>query len=85
MRGTGPVRWGNEVVYTFFTVDENVVNVRLSIDEADRLSVIEGVRVKITLPNHAVANLLVTAIVQEPPFVWVELAPSMPKHTDEVD
>jgi hypothetical protein len=83
MRGTGPVKWGSEVVYTFFTMEENVINVRLSMDEADRLNVIEGVRVNITLPHRTPVNLLVTAIVREPPFVWVELATSMPEATGE--
>lgn len=73
MRGTGPVGWGNEVVYAYLTTDGKTVRLRVSVDEADRLDVLTGQRVRLTLPDRDPAELLVTAIQRSPPFVWVEL------------
>ena len=78
MRGTGPVGWGGEVVYAYFTVNAGVTRVRVSVDEADRLNVVEGQRVAIALPGAAVAEGLVVRVRREPPFVWVELTALAP-------
>ena len=75
MRGTGPVRWEGETVYCYFSVSGNVTRVRLSADEADHLDVIEGLRVRLTLPGAEPADGLVVRVRREPPFAWVELTP----------
>jgi hypothetical protein len=73
MRGTGAVGWGNEVVYAYLTTIGKTVRLRVSVDEADRLDVVAGQRVRLTLPGCEPAELLVTAVNSMPPFVWVEL------------
>jgi hypothetical protein len=75
MRGAGPIGWGGEVVYAYFTVSAGVTRVRVSVDEADRLGVVEGLRVALALPGAAPAEGLVLRVRREPPFAWVELAP----------
>ncbi len=75
MRGTGPVRWGNELVYCYFTEAAGVTRVRLSGDEADRFDIVVGLRVQITLPGAEPLDGLVVRIRREPPFAWVELTP----------
>jgi hypothetical protein len=74
MRGTGPVGWGAEVVYAYYTVGAGVTRVRISVDEADRLGVVEGLRVTVALPGSAPAERLILRVRREPPFAWVELA-----------
>ncbi len=78
MRGTGPVGWGGSTVYAYFTVSGGVTRVRVSLDEADRLDVVEGVRVKVALPGREPADGLVVRVRREPPFAWVELVPLVP-------
>ena len=73
MRGAGPVTWGGEVVYAYFTTSAGVTRVRVSADEADRLDVVEGLRVRIALPGAEPADGLIVRVRREPPFVWVEL------------
>lgn len=73
MRGAGPVTWGREVVYAYFTTSAGVTRVRVSADEADRLDVVEGLRVKIALPGAEPTDGLIVRVRREPPFVWVEL------------
>ena len=75
MRGTGPVHWGSEVVYCYYTVAAGVARVRLSADEADRLDVVEGMRVRLALPGAVPFDGLVLRVRREPPFAWVELTP----------
>lgn len=75
MRGAGPVEWGGETVYAYFTVSGGVTRVRVSLDEAYRLDVVEGLRVKVRLPGQEPADGLIVRVRQEPPFVWVELTP----------
>lgn len=73
MRGTGLVSWGSETVYAYFTTDGNSLRVRLSVDEADRLGLTEGLRVWVGLPDRQPADVLVMRVGRTPPFVWVEL------------
>ncbi|MCE9561848.1 MAG: hypothetical protein K8U57_07320 [Planctomycetes bacterium] len=73
MRGTGLVAWGNETVYAYYTTDGNSVRVRLSVDEADRLGLSEGLRVLMTLPDRKPTDVLVMRVGRVPPFVWVEM------------
>ena len=73
MRGAGPVVWGDETVYAYFTVIGSVTRVRVSLDEAYRLDVVEGLRVKVRLPGQEPADELVVRVRQEPPFAWIEL------------
>jgi hypothetical protein len=78
MRGAGPVRWGNETIYCYFTTDAGVTRVRLSADEADRFDVVEGLRVRLALPGAEPTDGLVVRVRREPPFVWIELTPLAP-------
>lgn len=48
---------------------------RISADDADRLDVIEGLRVRLALPEVELADGLVVRVYREPPFAWVELKP----------
>lgn len=73
MRGAGRLGWGNETVYGYFTLEGDTARIRLSIDEADRLGVVEGARVRLALPGRAAVEGWVTAVRREPPFVWAEL------------
>jgi hypothetical protein len=78
MRGSGPVRWGGEIVYCYFTVGGGVARVRLSADEADRFDLVEGMRVHLSLPGQEPLEGLVVRVRREPPFAWVELTPLAP-------
>jgi hypothetical protein len=78
MRGSGPVLWGDELVYGYFTVGGGVTRVRLSAEEADRFDLMEGVRVRLTLPGQEPLEGLVVRVRREPPFVWAELTPLAP-------
>jgi hypothetical protein len=78
MRGVGPVGWGGEVVYCYYTAGAGVTRVRLSADDADRLDVVEGLRVRLALPGAEPADGLVVRVRREPPFAWVELTPLAP-------
>jgi hypothetical protein len=73
MRGSGPVTWGGEVVYAYFTTSAGVTRVRVSADEADRLDVVEGQRVRLALPDAEPADGLIVRVRREPPFVWIEV------------
>ena len=80
MRGTGPVVWGGEVVYGYYTTSGAVTRVRVSVDECDRLGAVEGLRVAVALPGAEAVEGLVVRIRREPPFAWIELtnlAPSV--------
>jgi hypothetical protein len=81
MRGAGPVSWGGEVVYAYFTVGGGVTRVRVSVDDADRLDVVEGRRVRLALPGGEPADGLVVRVRRDPPFAWVELTPLAPVAT----
>ena len=75
MRGTGPIGWNGEMVYAYFTISAGVTRVRLSVDEADRLGVVEGLRVHLALAGDPPAEGLIVRVRREPPFVWIELTP----------
>ena len=75
MRGAGAVGWGGETVYAYFTVTAGVTRVRLSGDDADRLDVLAGMRVRLALPGAEPFDGLVERVRREPPFAWVELTP----------
>ena len=78
MRGAGPVAWGKEVVYAYFAAGVGVTHLRLSVDEADRLGAVEGLRVSVALPGAAATDVLIVRVRREPPFAWIELAPLAP-------
>lgn len=82
MRGAGPVGWGGEIVYAYFTADAGVTRVRVSVDEADRLDVVAGKRVRLVLPGAGPVDALIVRVRREPPFVWVELTPLAPAVTN---
>ena len=75
MHRAGLVGWGNETVYGYFTVSGGVIRVRVSLDEADRLDVIEGRRVRLALPGAEPVDGLVVRVRREPPFAWAEYTP----------
>ncbi len=58
-----------------------VTRVRVSLDEAYRLNVVEGLRVTVTLPDREPVDGLVVRVRREPPFAWVELTPLAPSAT----
>lgn len=66
MRGAGAVNWGGELLYAYFSVSGSVIRVRLSADDADRLDVIEGRRVVLTLPGTGAAEAFVARVRREP-------------------
>ena len=78
MRGAGPVGWGGEVVYAYFTADAGATRVRVSVDEADRLDAVAGQRVWLGLPGAGPVDALIVRVRREPPFVWVELTALAP-------
>ncbi|HEY1190374.1 MAG TPA: hypothetical protein VGE74_22260 [Gemmata sp.] len=78
MRGTGPVGWGGIFVYAYFTVSGGVTRVRVSLDEADRLGALEGLRVRLVLPGTEVTDSLIVRVRPEPPFAWIELTSLAP-------
>ena len=82
MRGAGPVGWGGEVVYCYFTADAGVTRVRVSVDEADRLDVVAGQRVWLGLPGAEPVDVLIVRVRREPPFAWVELTALAPAVTN---
>jgi hypothetical protein len=60
-----------------------VTRVRVSLDEADRLGAVEGLRVAVALPGSAPAEGLVVRVRREPPFVWIELTPLAPPYANQ--
>jgi hypothetical protein len=50
----------------------------MSLDEAYRLDVVEGLRVTVSLPGTEAADGLIVRVRREPPFVWIELTPVAP-------
>ena len=46
--------------------------------EADRLDVVEGLRVTLAPPGAEPLDGLVVRVRREPPFAWVELTPRRP-------
>jgi hypothetical protein len=75
MRGTGPVGVNGTTVYAYYTQNEGSFRVRISVDEADRLGLIDGMRLKITLPGKKSADFLATSVSRNPPYVWLDLEP----------
>jgi hypothetical protein len=55
-----------------------VTRVRLSVVEADRFDLVEGMRVRLALPGAAPVEGLGVRVRREPPFAWVELTPLAP-------
>jgi hypothetical protein len=78
MRGAGPVAWGTDVVYGYYTTAAGVTRLRFSLDEADRLGAVEGLRVRLALPGAEPFEGLVVRVRHDPPFAWVELTPLAP-------
>jgi hypothetical protein len=74
MRGTGLVSWGSETVYAYYTTDGRTLRVRISVDEADRLGLTEGLRAWVRLPGREATDVLVLRVARVPPMVWVELS-----------
>lgn len=77
MRGTGPVSVHGMTAYGYFTEHAGRVRVRLGIDDWERLGLCEGQRVAVALPGRAAAVVMVLAVQQDPPVVWVEFAAAM--------
>lgn len=73
MRGTGAVAVNGTTVYAYFAVVGRAVRLRLSIDECDRLDLLDGRPVRVGLPGAGPASGLVTATRRVPPFVWVQV------------
>ena len=78
MRGTGVVRVNGTIVYAYFMLAGDSVRVRISVDEADRLGLVDGLRIKVTLPGRQPMELLVMATKQIPPYVWLHMEPLNP-------
>jgi len=51
---------------------------RISVDEADRLGLIDGMRLKITLPGKKAMDFLAAANDRDPPYFWLHLEPLVP-------
>lgn len=76
MRGAGPVTVNGATVYAYYTQDHGPLRLRISVDEADRLGLIDGMRLKIALPGQTVpCDYLAAAAERNPPYVWLELEP----------
>jgi hypothetical protein len=78
MRGTGPVAINGAMVYAYYTTDSSSVRVRISVDETDRLNIIDGLRLRIALPGQETMDLLVVETNRNPPYVWLHLEPLTP-------
>ena len=78
MRGAGAIQWDGVTLYGYFTVAGGVTRVRLSAEDADRLDVLAGRRVRLGLPGAEPSDGLVERVRREPPFAWVELTPLAP-------
>jgi hypothetical protein len=85
MRGTGPVAINGTTVYAYYMLANSLVRVRISVDETDRLGIIDGLRVKVALPGQEAMNLLVTATNRIPPYVWLHLEPLAPPSGNPTD
>jgi hypothetical protein len=79
MRGTGPIAVAGITLYAYYTEAAGALRVRVSVDEWDRLGLCEGQRVRVVLPGREAAELLLTAALRTPPFVWLDLAPLAPR------
>ena len=73
MRGTGPVGVNGITIYAYYLRFRNAVRVRVSVDEADRLGLADGLRVKVTLPGQDAMDVLIMAAKAIPPYVWLDL------------
>jgi len=78
MRGTGPVGVNGTTVYAYYTQNDDSIRLRISVDEADRLGLIDGMRLKITFPGMKAMDFLATSTDRNPPYVWLQLAPLVP-------
>ncbi len=78
MRGTGPIGVNGSTVYAYYTQNNGSVRLRISVDEADRLGLLDGMRLKITLPGNKAMDFLATATERNPPYVWLQLDPLAP-------
>ena len=78
MRGTGPVGFNGTTVYAYYTQNDSALRLRISVDEADRLGLIDGMRLRITLPGKKAMDFLATATERNPPYVWLQLQPLAP-------
>ena len=78
MRGTGPVGVNGTIVYAYFVLASGSVRVRVSVDEADRLGIVDGLRLQVALPGQETVDLLITATNRIPPYVWLHLEPRAP-------
>jgi hypothetical protein len=79
MRGTGSIAIGTKTVYGYYTAAGRKYRVRVSVDEADVLGLVAGLRVRVALPEKEAMDVLVTATSCTPPFVWAELEPLAPR------
>jgi hypothetical protein len=84
MRGTGPVVVNGTTLYAYFMNVGPSVRVRVSVDEADRMGLVEGVRARVLLPGETPVDVLVTAANRVPPYVWVHLEPLATRPTKPV-
>jgi hypothetical protein len=78
MRGTGPVGVNGTTVYAYYTQEKSSIRIRISVDEADRLGLADGMRLKIALPGREAREFLATASDRIPPYVWLYLEPLVP-------
>jgi hypothetical protein len=83
MRGTGAVGVNGQTVYAYFTEERGTVRLRLSLDEGERLGLVEGLRVRLAFRGSSPADVLLVRAVAAPPFVWYELEIMSPRLTTQ--
>lgn len=80
MSGPGPVEINGVLVYAYGTeAERGGVAVRLSADEWERLGLQPGQWVRVRFAGRAAADLLLTAVSENPPVVWLTLLPRAAK------
>lgn len=71
MSGTRAVRLDREMLYAFLLTDREVLRLRVSADECDRLDLFAGKQLRMAIEDGGQYPALVLAVRREPPFAWV--------------
>lgn len=69
----GPIELNGIVIYAYTIQDDAGTRVRVSADDWERLGLAPGARVRVGVKGREAEALLLTAVEQQPPIVWLHL------------
>jgi hypothetical protein len=71
----GLIELNGTALYAYVVPQGDVVKVRVSADDWERLWLSSGQRVRLDVPGRTASPLLLATVDQEPPVVWLRLVP----------